>query len=193
MWILAALLGTLGIPIWLATGPIETGEARLEYMHPTKEDRQIRTITLDLTSGRSLLSGHMELASGISLTRPSGSIRQLEGDLALGTLSSVTFSSDAYGVGPVFVVRFLPFPSWLLSPGIDVSGGILFYSPRFPAGGDIYNGMGRVGPSLRLRLANGLALQVRGQWMHVSNGQGVVRHNPSYEAIGVSAGLHWKW
>lgn len=63
---------------------------------------------------------------------------------------------------------------------------MIVYDQDFPAGGDRYNFMWRLGPSLSYRVADSYVVGVSYRWMHVSNGRGVTPEDPSYEAEGLS-------
>lgn len=156
-----------------------------EYLWPTKPDRPIRTVTADVGVGR-VLSAPLGLTIGVGLTATwaSGHIYQLND--ALGT---DTLETSAFGLGPSVRLAIMPLRLGRVSLGAEASAGLIFYSERFPAGGEYYNGMLRVGPSLSVALGEADRLTVAGKWMHVSNGQGLVPENPSYEALGLSIGV----
>ena len=68
----------------------------------------------------------------------------------------------------------------------------MVYSDRFPPGGDYYNFTWRMGGSLHIRLTDTVTLTAGARWMHVSNGQGLGRHNPAYESVGFPLGLIYR-
>jgi hypothetical protein len=66
-------------------------------------------------------------------------------------------------------------------------GGALF--DGCPPGGDIYNFTWQLGGALAFRIDERFTLSAGVRRMHVSNGQGLVPRNPSYEGIGFPLGL----
>lgn len=162
-----------------------------EVLWPLHPDRQIQTLSSDLWIGKPLAGGHLDLYLGATLTHPWGSITQLQGSLDQGTFRSVSYGTSVLGAGPALQVRLNAFPQNPFSLFFDASAGILLYDRRFPPGGDIYNFMLRLGPGALLKLDGHWSLVLKGQWMHVSNGQGLGPFNPSYEAEGAVAGVQW--
>ncbi len=179
----AALLVTSSASAEPSTEPWR-GELEAEYLAPTHDDRQIRTLSLHARVGRKLLGlSWLSWRAGVTLTTAWGNIVQLD-----ESFRDVRRESSATGAGPTGSLRLSSPPLWGLSLGADASGGLLLYSREFPAGGDVYNFMWRAGLFVEERAAPvwlGAGLHV----MHVSNGQGLGPHNPSYEARGVGMWL----
>lgn len=164
------------------TREIEIG---IEYCEPLEEDRHIETISVNVLVPIHQKTGSksLEFYKGITLTRPWGSIHCKEIDP----------DSSAFGVGPVYCAR----KQWTLGDKwqivTDFSGGLIIYSDNFPAGGDIYNFMWRLGPKLVYRVSDGLDWIVGYELMHVSNGQlsnTTPSHNPSYNAGGFTISMN---
>ena len=86
-------------------------------------------------------------------------------------------------------MRYQPFVYRGFSISPDFSGGLIFYSDKFPHGGDIYNFMWRMGGAVHYRFNKKYAINLNVKWMHVSNGQGLGPQNPSYEAWGIGFGF----
>ena len=157
----------------------------LEYLSPTKPDRRIGTVTADVRLERTVVQSlGLRLGIGLTATGAEGHIVQLD-----PTFTPVRLENRAVGLGPTAYLGLSPLRVGRLSLGAEASAGLLLYSTRFPAGGDRYNGMLRVGPVLALRLSSADEVRLSGKWMHVSNGQGLGPHNPSYEGHGLT--LAW--
>lgn len=164
-----------------------------EALAPTKPDRRIYTATSDVLFGRHITpNGLLVVGAGLSTGYAWGEITQLEGSFEAGTLRETVYSNTAGFVGGTGLLRFEPFRLERFAVGAEGLGGVMLYSSPFPAGGRSYNFMGRVGPYVRIRLTDSMALHAFSHWMHVSNGQGVVLHNPSYEALGAGLAVHWR-
>ncbi len=65
----------------------------------------------------------------------------------------------------------------------------ILYSEDFPAGGDFYNFMRRMGPVIEYKIKDNQFVSFRYLWTHISNGQGMKSFNPSYDAQGISISL----
>ncbi|AFM12140.1 hypothetical protein [Turneriella parva] len=162
----------------------------VQYLSPTKTDRPIYTVTADVIFGRNVTrNGWLVVGGGVTVTRAWGEIIRLEGSISDGTFRSATYGSSATGVGASGLLRFEPFDIKGWRFGIETLGGFIIYSNHFPAGGDIYNFMGRIGPTVGVELSTDTHLRLSSHWMHVSNGQGLGPFNPSYEAMGAGLGL----
>ncbi len=165
--------GTDLIPKW---------EVGIEYYSPTSLSRDIQTISMNFLYGwERTRKFPLTLGGGITLTHAWGSIIQLDDNL-----NDVEFENSASGIGPIFCLKYelLRFQNWSVAP--DFLGGVLLYSEKFPAGGDIYNFMWRLGGMLTYKVPeSSTSLGISYRWMHVSNGQGLTPKNPSYEGAGV--------
>ena len=188
MIILSALGVAGGVPLWLASPPPTRLECGVEYLFPDSPERNIETISADAFWGKAFLENRLELYLGATGTYAWGSIIQLEGT---GILAPETLRTSGIGLGPAFLARANLLEVENLTLSLDGSAGFLLYGDRFPAGGDIYNFMFRTGPRLGVGLDRQTSLFVKYQWMHVSNGQGLVPQNPSYTAQGPVVGLNW--
>lgn len=157
-------------------------EFGLEYLWPISGDRQIQTASIDFLVGKEFCQKtHISLYAGATLTRAWGHILQFN-----EFFQDVRYDNSAYGIGPNFLMRWAPIRLKRLSLSLDTSGGIIIYSEDFPAGGDFYNFMWRIGPSLLYQITSSSTLVLGYKWMHVSNGQGMTDKNPSYEGRGLS-------
>lgn len=147
-----------------------------EYTTPIGNERDLNTLTVHSMQKLSTVNGH-DLYRGFTLTRPRGDIFW-EGQ---------TLNSSAFGLGPVYMLRFEKPYSAKFAGAIDVSGGLMLYNKRFPAGGEYYNFMWRIGPRLLYRLNQTTQLQLGYTWLHVSNG--LSKKNPGYDSNGISFGI----
>jgi hypothetical protein len=134
-------------------------------------------------SHKKIVDKNLVFYKGLTITRPWGSINRTEIDP----------DSSAFGIGPIYLVRkrWWRQERWQLIT--DFSGGLILYSNNFPAGGDIYNFIWRLGPKIIYRINHQLSWNIGYTIMHVSNGQishRIPSHNPSYNANGVTVSLN---
>jgi len=170
--------------------PVAVG-ATASYFAPTKDDRRIQTVFFDVLVGVELEDSlGIDVYGGLTSTVAWGWITQLDDQF-----NDVRSDTKVAGLGPMFALRIEPLRP-LCSPGyagfsfaLDASSAVILYSSHFPPGGDIYNFAWRVGGSLGYSWVPRLRIDLGGQWMHVSNGQGLGAFNPSYEGVGVTIGL----
>lgn len=160
-------------------------EAGVEHLWPNHLDRQIATTSANLLVGRNLWRRRwLAWRAGLTLTYANGYILQFD-----ERFRDVRFDTSAGGVGPAGSLRLQTPEQAGLRLALEASGGLLLYTRRFPAGGDIYNFMWRVGPSLEARVGRSFRLGAGIRWMHVSNGQGLRPQNPAYNSRGLSIWL----
>jgi hypothetical protein len=162
-------------------------ETELEYLAPKDKSRDIQTVLVNVFVGAEKEFWkflRLSIYGGVTLNYAWGNITQWDSNF-----QDVVYPNNAFGAGPVFLLRVEPVITKELSVSFDASGGFILYTSHFPAGGDIYNFMWRMGPSLIYSLSEQYSLSAGARWMHVSNGQGLNYHNPSYEAVGGYAGF----
>lgn len=180
-----SVVGLFGGYILAEGPPSPIQEFGIDRLTPIHADRQITTTSLHWRAReKALAPGRAELRLGATVSRATGRIVQpVPGGLAV-------LDSPGWGAGPAVDLRLtlLQQPSWQLQ--LHGSAAVLLHDRRFPAGGDRYNGMFRVGPSVAAERPGGARIELGWTWMHVSNGQGLGAHNPSYEARGWS--LRWQ-
>ncbi|MCM0758013.1 acyloxyacyl hydrolase [Sporomusa sphaeroides DSM 2875] len=153
-------------------------ELNWDYLGPIKSKRDLDTVSLHILKKISETNDR-SVYRGITITRP-------QGDVTLKSYGQPEDSS-AVGIGPVYLLRHEKYISGKLSAALDVSGGFILYNKRFPAGGEYYNFMWRIGPQLIYKFNENSSLNVGYIGMHVSNG--LSGHNPGYDARGVSIGF----
>lgn len=78
-----------------------------------------------------------------------------------------------------------------LSAALGVSGGLIIYNKRFPAGGEHYNFMRRLGPQLIYKINKSSSVNIGYTWMHLSNG--LNSNNPGDDARRISLGVTAKF
>jgi hypothetical protein len=162
----------------------------IEYLQPTKDDRQLHTSNLHIfLRERHYQPLNLKLRAGVGISRVTGQITQLTGSFEEGTLRSETLDSPAWGAGPEIEASFSLLKLGRFSTGIDLLGGVFLYDRAFPAGGQRYNGVLQAGVHAALALSDRDTLTLTWRWMHVSNGQGLKPSNPGYDARG--AGLRY--
>jgi lipid A 3-O-deacylase len=159
----------------------------IEYLYPTEESRDIQTINLNVYRRiGEFRPAKLAFYAGITATYASGDITQLEGELDQGTLREVNYKNEAAGIGPGLLADLCFLNLGSFSFHFAGSGSFLLYDKQFPAGGDRYNFMWRGGAFLHYAIGNNQELGLGYLWMHVSNGQGMGPHNPSYDAQGMN-------
>ena len=151
-----------------------------DYFTPTADSRDLDTVSLHIFEKISEKKNR-SVYRGITVTRAWGDIiphRQHQAQ-----------DSSAVGIGPVYMVRNEKYHSGKLTAAIDMSGGLIFYDKKFPAGGEHYNFMWRIGPRFIYKFNPNSSVNIGYMLMHVSNGLHSATHNPSYNAYGVSVGF----
>jgi len=157
-----------------------------EYLFPVSDDRNIETYNIDVFypvfEFRQI---NLSVFAGGILTYATGDITQLEGELEERTLREVNYKNSAFGIGPGILIELKLSISKEFSVHFEGAGNIILYTEKFPAGGDQYNFMWRSGPLLQYEFTNSVTANLGYHRSHVSNGQGLVSENPSYNAEGV--------
>jgi lipid A 3-O-deacylase len=180
---LLTLFGAFPVLDGPATGIAEVGMDRLA---PTHDDRTLQTTNLHFFfTEKSWDPVRLKIRLGGTLSRVTGEITQLTGSFEDGTLRTERFDSPAWGVGPVAEARFDAWRARRMTLSADLSAGLMLYDRAFPAGGEHYNGMFQIGPTVTWELDRSYRVSVGYRWMHVSNGRGPGPDNPSYEAGGM--------
>jgi len=157
-------------------------DAGIEYMAPYDASRMIRTVSVNVyPSVQFFKRVHLSLGAGITATYAWGNIVQYGQNF-----QNVVMPTAAFGIGPGILVRFEPLIVGRFSISLDVNLAFVLYTSHFPAGGDVYNIMSRLGGSICYRVTKRDKIALGGRWMHVSNGQGFTEHNPSYPAGGAN-------
>lgn len=153
-----------------------------EYMAPYDPSRLIRTVSINAYPSIQMFKKvHLSLGAGLTATYAWGNIIQYGNNF-----QNVTYQTAAFGIGPGILVRFEPLIVGRFSISLDMNLALILYTAHFPAGGDIYNFMLRFGGSLCYRVTKRDKIALGGRWMHVSNGQGLNEHNPSYPSAGAN-------
>jgi len=181
------LLGLLGGYTLSDAPPERIAAVEVQAIRPTKADRRLDMTLIDWQfREKRPWDDRLRLGLGATLMHASGHIKQLTGSLDDGSLRDVRLASPGWGLGPS-IGASLRAP---LSPGVslslDAKGALLLHDRAFPAGGKRYNGMIEGGPSLHWRLDGSSELALGARWLHLSNGQGLGAHNPSYDGRGLS-------
>lgn len=158
--------------------PFELG---MEYLRPTDRDRRIQTTAVNILWRHGYYNEFLiSVYSGLTINYAWGNIirKNLDG-------RETEYSNSAFGIGPLLHFRWAPVSLDNLTFSLDANGGIIFHNKEFPAGGDLYNFIWRIGPSIQYTLEDHNALIFGFRFMHVSNGQGATRDNPAYNAAGI--------
>jgi lipid A 3-O-deacylase len=151
----------------------------LEYYTPVRSKRQIDTTALNIYfSKKQTRIEKLSLIKGITLTYGEGYIDRY----------NKVRNCEAVGIGPVFKLKYEPYRWEKLSLAFDGSGALIFYNENFPVGGDFYNFMWRIGPTLTYKFNENTSFSLSYKLMHVSNGQNA--RNPAYDAEGISLSVN---
>lgn len=179
------LLGLFGGALFGGEEPQRVQGVELQHIRPTKAERQLELTNASWFFARKpIIEDRLDLRLGATATRATGSITQLLGSHEEGTLRSVVLASPAWGLGPTVSANLKLAELGLVRLNLDASGSLMLYDRGFPSGGSHYNGMVQAGPSLSLDLAKGRNLSAGVRWTHISNGQGLGAHNPSFDGRG---------
>ncbi len=109
----------------------------VEYLAPTEESRDIKTTNIDLNFLLSEVEKvNLSIYWGLTATYATGSITQLEGSLAAGTLREVRHDNSAVGLGPGLLANFRLWSGNKFSIHLNGSGNFIVYNKEFPAGGE---------------------------------------------------------
>ena len=186
IWVLAVVFS---VGLARASEPILKERQKmigLGYLSALTEDRDIKTVNADLAFAIAG-PGHLPLWTYFDVvgTYATGDITQLEGELREGTLRKVEYNTGAFGIGPGLRLDLELMEIEGLHVDLCGSGHLVLYSQRFPAGGDHYNFMWRGGPVIEYRVTDDRSVGLGYERSHVSNGQGMTRRNPSYDAHGI--------
>ena len=166
-----------------AATPLHLG---IEYYEPIEDDRNIRTWNLNMYYPVGAIEDiNLSFDAVLTATYATGDITQLEGELFEGTLRDVNYKNSAVGIGPGILADLRLLEMGQLSFHVDAGISAILYNKNFPAEGDCYNFMERVGFALKFPLENNQSVGIGCYGMHVSNGQGTGPRNPSYDAEGM--------
>ncbi len=153
----------------------------VEYYYPMRAVRDIETFSINALYGKEWDNNwRFSLLYGATTTTAWGRIIQSERNR-----KDIVYENRVLGFGPIFSLKVEPITYENFSLAPEFLGGIIFYSERFPVGGDIYNFMWRIGGSVNYTFPKSdYVLSLNFRRMHVSNGQRGPSKNPSYEALG---------
>lgn len=160
-----------------------------DYLVPTRFNNQITTTSLHATFWKKrFIQNYVLLNAGLTFTYGWGNSQQFK-SVSDTVIEIDTYNTAAFGLGPIIQLEptIIKLKNFALTG--EASGGVILYNKRFPYGGDIYNFMFRMGPSLAFKVCRNCWVKAGYRWMHVSNGKGFGNQNPFYEAQGVSIGF----
>ncbi|MGZ3863322.1 MAG: acyloxyacyl hydrolase [Bacteroidia bacterium] len=160
-----------------------------DYLPPTRYNNQIKTASLHcLFWKKRFVENYVLLSAGVTATYGWGYSEQVKnyGD----TLTEIfIYKTSAFGLGPIIQIEPTIIKYKRFSLIGEASGGVILYTNKFPYGGDYYNFMFRMGPSVSWEITKHNYFKVGYRWMHVSNGKGFGNQNPFYEAQGIGIGF----
>lgn len=150
-------------------------EVELELLYPWEEARNIDTLSLNILKA-GFSNDQVSFYKGITITRAYGNI----------THGREIHNSSAFGIGPAYMLRY-KLKQWNQSMlSLDMSGSLIIYSENFPAGGDLYNFMWRIGPKFICPIGRNFSLNVGYKLMHVSNGQWSDNEEASHNPVPIT-------
>lgn len=154
---------------------------RSEYSAPRGDfERAFRDIgltTLEVQRAWTL-HGPLELRAGGGITYAKGSTSEPFADEPPRPVNILGFNGGVEA--RVDVIRHDRFRLF-----VDGSVNLLWtHGAQFPPGGTGVNGYLRAGPGAMLKLSDRIALETGYHLSHVSNGAGIVTHNPAYNGHG---------
>ena len=121
-------------------------------------------------------NGSVSMYRGLTLSRMTGDVKQ----------HGVWRDSDAWGIGPAFMIRWEKRLTGKLYGALEGSGALQVYNKAHPYGGRAFAFHWRVGPRLTYRYTDYEALSLAYIFHHTSNG--MRSHNPGYNGVGFSLG-----
>lgn len=184
-----ALSLPLSAQAWFTTESAEPNKhiiLNADLLIPLETDRDIHTINL---SASHYLAGidhwPVYFYGGVTATYSRGDSTQVK-DFDDGSFADITATDNAWGFGPQVLGRIRLMNHKALTVYLDGTANIIMYNKRFPNNGEYFNFLFRAGPVLEYRLSGERYFGIGFNFAHVSNGQGEVPENPSYDAIGVT-------
>ena len=163
-------------------------EIESEYLTPIQSARQIDTASMNLLFRKNdYISDNSSVYLGITITRAWGDIIRPWGKV----------DNSAWGIGPMAMKRY-QLMNWDKSClSFESSVGLILYNEDFPAGGEFYNFMWRIGPKYTCYINENSIFSIGYKLMHVSNGQfsgnSRASNNPAYNAKGISISITRKF
>ncbi|MBQ7629020.1 MAG: acyloxyacyl hydrolase [Selenomonadaceae bacterium] len=103
----------------------------------------------------------------------------------------IAYDSNGVGVGPAMLLRWEKPISGKLHGSIDFSGSFMLYNKAHPYDGRAYGFLWRVGPRVTWKYDDENSFSVGYSISHFSNG--MRKHNPGYNIMGLSVGLTHKF
>lgn len=105
--------------------------------------------------------------------------------------AGVFHDSRGVGIGPAAMLRWDKNISGKLYANWDIGGSLMFYNKAHPYDGRAYGFLWRIGPSLTWKYRGEDSFTVGWYVSHFSNG--LKKHNPGYNTMGVSLGINHKF
>lgn len=159
---------------------------RTEYNGPRDEfNRDFRDIGLVTVEAQRAwtLNGPLELRAG-------GGVTYAKGSTAEPLSNDPSRSVDVLGFNGGVEARLDLVRSGRFRLFFDGSVNVLWtHGVQFPPGGTGFNGYLRTGPGMMLQVNDRLALETGVHLSHVSNGAGIVAHNPAFNGHGAYLSL----
>ena len=159
-------------------------EVQLEYLqHRFFKKRHIDNYNIHLYKKWKSIHA-LSIYGGVTITGAKGYLKEDD-------QPGVHKDSDAFGIGPSFLLRWEKRISGKLYADLDASGSLRIYGKAHPAGGRAYDFLWRIGPRLTYRCTEDTALSLGYMYAHMSNGWH--NHNPGYNGIGFSLGFQHRF
>ena len=153
----------------------------LEYV--SGFDTKMEAYSLRLGYG-TLLSKNLALYGLFDISATNG-FRTLNMDT-----ETIDLSSESFGLGASFLLRWHPIRMGAIRLFLDVGGGILYTFESFPPQGTNLNFTARPGIGIAVHLNSSIQLSAGVNRFHLSNGQGYKHpHNPAFDGLGIFVGV----
>ena len=129
-------------------------------------------------------NGVMSYWRGLTFTRAVGYIKSKKYD-------DIRHDSNGVGLGAAFMVRWNKRLSGKLHGSLDLTGSLMLYNRAHPYDGRAYGFLWRLGPRLTWQFCDTDSVSLGYSFSHFSNG--LRRHNPGYNTMGLSIGYAHKF
>lgn len=155
-------------------------------------DQRIKTYNVNTGIGYYLLN-HLGLYGILTLSKNEGYSIDNSFDINVGQKKSVSMAADSVGLGAAGLLRLHLVNIDRFSLFLDGSLGGIYYDNEFPPNGTHGNLIWREGGGVIYQLNVKTALLFGYSFMHISNGKGIVDHNPGYNSQAGFVGLSIKY
>lgn len=155
-------------------------------------DQRIKTYNVNTGIGYYMLN-NLGLYGILTLSKNEGYFIDNSFDINVGQKKSISMAADSVGLGAGGLLRLHLINIDRFSLFLDASLGGIYYDNEFPPKGTHGNIIWRDGGGVIYQLNVKTALMFGYSFMHISNGKGVVDHNPGNNSQAGFVGLSIKY